>query len=180
MSTVCVYHQDRSQAYPLLLTPPGGSSHSISLRKLYSGDGKLNKNRPATVTLHHCIFDRFSWNFTLPLAEQEWIYGSTMWERWFLTCHTPNLSFSWIHSGVHLQMAQSTLLLPQFISRNRGVHLSNTAAELSPTPLVTWLYSRIQKAQWTRNQYIKNTVLGLNTTLQHMPLLPPSSIIWLN
>ena len=117
MSTVCVYHQDRSQAYPLLLTPPGGSSHSISLRKLYSGDGKLNKNRPATVTLHHCIFDRFCWNFTLPLAVQEWIYGSTMWEKWFLTCHTPNLSLSWIHSGVHLQMAQSTLLLPQFTTR---------------------------------------------------------------
>ena len=175
MSTVCVYHQDRSQAYPLLLTPPGGSSHSISLRKLYSGDGKLNKNRPATVTLHHCLFDRFFWNFTLPLAVQEWIYGSTMWERWFLTCHTPNLSFSWIHSGVHLQMAQSTLLLPQFVPRYMGVHLSDIVAMLSQSLNSPDYTPRIKKAQLTRNLHIKNTVLGSNynytTCHSYHPLL---------
>ena len=87
----------------------------------------------------------------------------------------PNLSFSWIHHGVHLEMAQSTPLLAQFIPRYRVVHLADTVTKLSLRLFSPDFTPRIQRLSGQENQYIKYTNSWSDYISTYKPLLPPSS-----
>ena len=175
----------------LLLTPPGGCSHYYLLHlvavlalphqePLYSGDENTNKNKNLLqLHLHHCLILDFSGTSSYH-GGARMNYMFTKWEKYFLTCHTPSLSVSWIHRGVHLEMAQSTPLLAQFIPRYRGVHLANTVAKLSLRLFSPDFTPRIQRLSGQENQYIKYTSPWSDYISTYTPLLLPSSNVWLN